>query len=107
MKCSIKEAHFKELFFFVFVFKSIAHVLTHYEMHYPCLKFRKKFINSENVNKSCENVSFCFCTEKKDVAKTYLRSIRSSGVGNSVDLHRSKPFISVIPFNLHFHCFQG
>ena len=25
----------------------------------------------------------------------------------SVDLHRSKPLISPVPFNLHFHCFQG
>ena len=25
----------------------------------------------------------------------------------SVDLHRSKPLISLVPFNLHFHCFQG
>ena len=26
---------------------------------------------------------------------------------NTVDLHRSKPLISLVPFNLHFHCFQG
>ena len=25
----------------------------------------------------------------------------------AVDLHRSKPLISLIPFNLHLHCFQG
>ena len=24
-----------------------------------------------------------------------------------VDLHRSKPLISLIPFNLHLHCLQG
>lgn len=24
-----------------------------------------------------------------------------------VELHRSKPLISLVPFNLHFHCFQG
>ena len=24
-----------------------------------------------------------------------------------VDLPRSKPLISLVPFNLHFHCFQG
>ena len=24
-----------------------------------------------------------------------------------VDLHGSKPLISLVPFNLHFHCFQG
>ena len=24
-----------------------------------------------------------------------------------VNLHRSKPLISLVPFNLHFHCFQG
>ena len=24
-----------------------------------------------------------------------------------IDLHRSKPLISLVPFNLHFHCFQG
>ena len=28
MKCSIKEALFKEFFFFVFVFKFIVHVIT-------------------------------------------------------------------------------
>ena len=38
MKCSIKQAHFKELFlFFVFVFKFIVHVLTHYDIHYRSL----------------------------------------------------------------------
>ena len=26
---------------------------------------------------------------------------------NAVDLHHSKPPISLVPFNLHFHCFQG
>ena len=25
----------------------------------------------------------------------------------TVDLHRFKPLISLVPFNLHFHCFQG
>ena len=25
----------------------------------------------------------------------------------SVDLHRSKPLILLVPFNLHLHCFQG
>ena len=25
----------------------------------------------------------------------------------TIDLHRSKPVISLVPFNLHFHCFQG
>ena len=25
----------------------------------------------------------------------------------AVDLHRSKPLISLIPFNFHLHCFQG
>ena len=25
----------------------------------------------------------------------------------AVDLHRSKPLTSLIPFNLHLHCFQG
>ena len=25
----------------------------------------------------------------------------------SVDLHGSKLLISLVPFNLHFHCFQG
>ena len=25
----------------------------------------------------------------------------------AVDLHRSKPLISLVPFNLHLHCFQG
>ena len=25
----------------------------------------------------------------------------------TVDLHHSKPLISLVPFNLHFHCFQG
>ena len=25
----------------------------------------------------------------------------------SVDLHRFKPLISLVPFNLHLHCFQG
>ena len=24
-----------------------------------------------------------------------------------VDLHRSKPLISLVSFDLHFHCFQG
>ena len=26
---------------------------------------------------------------------------------NTVDLHRSKPLISLVPFYLRFHCFQG
>ena len=25
----------------------------------------------------------------------------------AVDLHHSKPLISLVPFNLHFHCFSG
>ena len=25
----------------------------------------------------------------------------------TVDLHRSKPLTSLIPFNMHLHCFQG
>ena len=25
----------------------------------------------------------------------------------TIDLYRSKPVISLVPFNLHFHCFQG
>ena len=25
----------------------------------------------------------------------------------TIDLHRSKPVISLVPFNPHFHCFQG
>ena len=45
-------------------------------------------INSENVYKSCESVSFCFCTVQKDVPanKTYTRLIRSSRVGNCLFL---------------------
>ena len=36
----------------------------HYDIHYPSLKKTQ-----ENVHKSCENVSFCFRTDQKDVAK--------------------------------------
>ena len=25
----------------------------------------------------------------------------------TINLYRSKPVISLVPFNLHFHCFQG
>ena len=25
----------------------------------------------------------------------------------AVDLHRSEPLISLVPFNLHLHCYQG
>ena len=25
----------------------------------------------------------------------------------AVDLHRSKPLISLVSFTMHFHCFQG
>ena len=30
-----------------------------------------------------------------------------SSLFQAVDLHHSKPLISLVPFNLHFHCFQG
>ena len=54
-------------------------------MYYPSLK--------KLVSKSCEKVSFCYCTEitialkKTYPPKTYMRSIRSSGVGNCLLLH--------------------
>ena len=44
---------------------------------------------------------------------SHLESGTSLNIGEvrrqslSADLHRSKPFISLVPFNLHFHCFQG
>ena len=55
MKCSIKETPFKECFFFVFIF-----IIT-------SISFSKKLW--KNAHKSCENVSFCFCMDQKDVAK--------------------------------------
>ena len=42
------------------------------------------------------------------VSRLDLRLIVSlSIVLTAVDLHTSKPLISLVPFNLHFHCFQG
>ena len=32
---------------------------------------------------------------------------RGVAIPPSVDLHRSKALISLVPFNLPFHCFQG
>ena len=58
MKCSIKEALFKEFFFFVFIFKFIFQL--HYDIHYPSLdKLRKTFI------KAVKTCHFAFVQIKK------------------------------------------
>ena len=41
----------------------------------------KYFKTQENVHKSCENVSFCFCTEKNDVAKNVYEVDQELGSG--------------------------
>ena len=68
IKCSIKEALFKEFFFFVFIF-----IMT-------SISFSKKL--RKNTHKSCENVSFCFYIDKKDVAKNVYEVNQELGVGN-------------------------
>jgi len=73
MKCSIKEALFKEFFFFVLIF-----IMT-------SISFSKK--TQENAHKSCENVSFCFCMDQKDVAKNVYEVEQKLGVGNCLFLH--------------------
>ena len=46
-------------------------------------------------------------------SRSHLESGTSLNIGEvrrqflSADLHRSKPVILLVPFNLHFHCFQG
>ena len=50
----------------------------HYDIHYPSLnKLRKTFI------KKSENVSFCFCKDKKDVAKNVYEVDQELGGGES------------------------
>ena len=76
-KSSIKEALFKEFFFFVFVSKFVLVLTTLWHL----LSISQYSL--ENVYKSCENVSFCFYTDQNNAPKkTYRRSIRSSGAGN-------------------------
>ena len=36
---------------------------------------------SQNVHKSCENVSFCFCTDERDVAKNVYEVYQELGGG--------------------------
>ena len=43
----------------------------------------------------------------REPAKGGARGVRKMSPWKSVDLHRSKPLISLVPFNLYFHCFQG
>ena len=69
MKCSIKESLFKECFFFVFIF-----IMT-------SISFSKKL--RKNAHKCCENVSFCFCMDQKDVAKNVCEVNQELGLGNS------------------------
>ena len=38
-------------------------------------------VNSGNVHKSCENVSFRFCTDQKDVAKNVYKVDQELGGG--------------------------
>ena len=64
MKCSIKEALFKECFFFVFIF-----IMT-------SISFSKNL--RKKAHKSCENVSFCFCMDQKDVAEN-VYEVKLSG----------------------------
>ena len=61
MKCSIKEALFKECFFFVFIF-----IMT-------CISFSKNL--RKNAHKSCENVSFCFCMDQKAAAENVAENV--------------------------------
>ena len=68
MKCSIKEALFKECFFFVFIF-----IMT-------SISFSKNL--RKNAHKSCENVSFCFCMDQKDVAENVYEVNQELGVAN-------------------------
>ena len=75
MKCSIKEALlFKGFFFFVFVFKFIDQFCFNYIM-------TSIILLSIKVHKSCENVSFCFCTDKKDVANNVYEVDQELGGG--------------------------
>ena len=67
-KCSIKEALFKECFFFVFIF-----IMT-------SISFSKNL--RKNAHKSCENVSFCFCMDIKDVAENVYEVNQELGVAN-------------------------
>ena len=58
----------KQLFFFfvfVFVFKFIVHVLT--TLCHPLTSFQ--YTQEKVKNESCENASFCSCTNKKAVAE--------------------------------------
>ena len=68
MKCSIKEALFKGCFFFVFIF-----IMT-------SISFSKNL--RKNAHKSCENVSFCFCMDQKDVAENVYEVNQELGVAN-------------------------
>ena len=52
-------------FFFVFVFKFIVHVLT--TLCHPLTSFQ--YTQEKVKNESCENASFCSCTNKKAVAE--------------------------------------
>ena len=81
MKCSIKEALFTEFFFFVFIFKFIVHVLT--KLWHPLSFFRE---TQKNIHKSCENVSFCFCTDQKDVAKNIYMVVDQELGGGELSL---------------------
>ena len=68
MKCSIKEALFKECFFFVFIF-----IMT-------SISFSKNL--RKKAHKSFENVSFCFCMDQKDVAENVYEVNQELGVAN-------------------------
>ena len=44
------------------------------------ISFSKKL--RKNAHKCCENVSFCFCMDQKDVAKNVCEVNQELGVGN-------------------------
>ena len=52
-------------------------------------------------------IFYVFCVTRWDMFVFVCFPFLSCHQIPSQDLHRSKPLISLVPFNLHFHCFQG
>ena len=84
MKCSIQEELNKRFFLCFQIYCSCFNYIIH------VLSFSKQSL--ENVYKSSEHVSFCYCTEinisreKMYPQNMLMRPIRSSGVGNCLIL---------------------
>ena len=63
-----------------------------------------RVLHKQQTNNNSARASCFFCTFR---CRMQLYDYHVELPLEPVDLHRSKPLISLVPFNLYFHCFQG